>query len=232
MLSRIRACEGIAIVGADGIGEAVLLENGLKHWKSIGFLGGGERLAGEQVAPRKVGDGERIAVAPIGEHELALVIGATQIVGLAGKGKRCSLGSIPSCHSALDQAVAIENRMDRADRRRVRVRIGPDELDLRWAPAWLVLLEAHDPRLDLDGQLVGMARGPERVGEAVEADRVVAGKLVCAGCLDVGRTVDRNRFVLVGIINTDGKINLGIPTRVDEDDEIVLPPDKRTQTEQ
>jgi hypothetical protein len=33
---------------------------------------------------------------------------------------------------------------------------------------------------------------------------------------------------LSGIINTDGKINLGIPTRVDEDGEIVLPPDKRT----
>jgi hypothetical protein len=189
MLSRIRACEGIAIVGADGIGEAVLLENGIKHWKSIGFLGGGERLAGEQVVARKVGDGERIAVAPIGEHELAIVIGAPQVVGLAGKGKRCSLGSIPSSHSALDQAVAIENRMDRADRRRVHVRIGPDELltDLRCAPACLVLLEAHDPRLDLDEQRVGMALRPERVGEAVEADRVVAGKLVCAGCFDVGR---------------------------------------------
>jgi hypothetical protein len=53
MLSRIRVSEGIAIVGADGTGEAVLLENGLKHWKSIGFPGGGERLAGEQVTARK-----------------------------------------------------------------------------------------------------------------------------------------------------------------------------------
>jgi hypothetical protein len=76
------------------------------------------------------------------------------------EGKRCSLGSIPSCHSALDQAVAIDNRMDRADRRRVHVRVGPDELDFRCAPAWLVLLEAHDPRLDLDGQLVGMPMRP------------------------------------------------------------------------
>jgi hypothetical protein len=61
----------------------------------------------------------------------------------------------------------------------LHVGIGPDELlpDLRCAPAWLVLLEAHDPRLDLDGQLVGMAIRQERVGETVEADRVVAGKL-------------------------------------------------------
>jgi hypothetical protein len=33
---------------------------------------------------------------------------------------------------------------------------------------------------------------------------------------------------LGGIINTDGKINLGIPTKADEDGEIVLPPDQPT----
>jgi hypothetical protein len=59
--------------------------------------------------------------------------------------------------------------MDRADRRRVHVRIEPDALlpDLQCAPAWLVPLEAYDPRLDLDGQLVGVAIRPaQAVGEA------------------------------------------------------------------
>jgi hypothetical protein len=166
MLSRIRACEGIAIVGADGIGETVLLENGPKHWKSIGFLGGGERLAGEQVAARKVGDDERIAVAPIGEHEPALVIGAPQVVGWPGSERGVPLALFLLPILRLTRPVAIENRMDRADRRRVHVRIGPDELlpDLRCAPAWLVLLEAHDPRLDL-----GRAAG--RHGDTAGASR-------------------------------------------------------------
>jgi hypothetical protein len=59
-----------------------------------------------KIAAGKVGDGERIAIAPVGQHELALVISAPQIVRLAGKGKRRSLGFIPASHSALDQALA------------------------------------------------------------------------------------------------------------------------------
>src|SRR5206468_9093904 len=40
----------------------------------------GESLAADQVTAGEVGDGERVAVALIGEHELTLVIGAPQIV--------------------------------------------------------------------------------------------------------------------------------------------------------
>src|SRR5580704_3249467 len=98
-----------------------LLEDGLEHREGIGFLGGGERLAGEEIAAGEVGDRQRIAIASVGEHELALVVGAPQIIGLAGKGKRRSLRPITPPHSALDQAVAIENRMHRADRRRVHI---------------------------------------------------------------------------------------------------------------
>ena len=35
-----------------------------------------ERFAGDEVTAGEVGDGQRIAIAPIGEHELALVVGA------------------------------------------------------------------------------------------------------------------------------------------------------------
>ena len=88
---RIGACEGNAVVRADGLGETELLEDGLEHREGIGFLGGGERLAGEEIAAGEVGDRQRIAIASVGEHELALVVGAPQIIGLAGKGKRRSL---------------------------------------------------------------------------------------------------------------------------------------------
>ena len=75
------AGEGHAVVGADGLGQAELLEDALEHGEGIDLLGGRQRLAGEQVAAGEVADGERVAVAPIGEHELALVVGAPQVVG-------------------------------------------------------------------------------------------------------------------------------------------------------
>jgi hypothetical protein len=168
--------------------EAVLLENGLKHRKSIGLLGGAERLAAAQVAARKVGDGERIAVAPIGEHDLALVIGAPQLVGGTGK-EVFPLALFLRAILRLTRPWRSRTGWTVLNRRRVRLRIGPDELlpDLRWRHS--VACPAHDPRLDLDAQLVGMAIRLTRVGEAVEADRAVAGKLVPAECFDVGRTV-------------------------------------------
>src|ERR1700722_16434506 len=74
--------EGNTIVSTDGLGQAELVENGLKYAESVGFLGGGERFAGEQVATGKIGDRQRIAIAPIGKHELALVVGAPKVIGL------------------------------------------------------------------------------------------------------------------------------------------------------
>ena len=64
---RIGACEGNAVVRADGLGETELLEDGLEHREGIGFLGGGERLAGEEIAAGEVGDRQRIAIASVGE---------------------------------------------------------------------------------------------------------------------------------------------------------------------
>src|ERR1051326_9017048 len=66
--------------------RAALLEGALEHIESIGFFGFGERLASDQIAAGEVGDGEQIAIALVGEHELALVVGAPQIVGLYGLG--------------------------------------------------------------------------------------------------------------------------------------------------
>ena len=57
-----------------------ILENLLKDAKSVQGLGVGERLTAEQITAGAVGDGQRVAVAAIGQHELALVISAPQIV--------------------------------------------------------------------------------------------------------------------------------------------------------
>ena len=155
----IRTSKGNAVIGANGLGQAELLEDGLEHRKGVGFLGGGERLAREEIATGGVGDRKRIAVAPVGEHELALVVGAPQVIGLTGNRQRRSRRSITPRSSALDQVMAIEHRMHCADRRRVHIRVEAVELlpDLRRAPARLVLFQAHDPSFDLEGQLVGLA---------------------------------------------------------------------------
>src|ERR1700685_2631024 len=49
-VERVGACEGDAVVGANGLWQAELLERGFEHREGIGLLGGGECLAGEQVA--------------------------------------------------------------------------------------------------------------------------------------------------------------------------------------
>src|ERR1700730_11891042 len=66
--------------------QSEVLESPFKDGKCVALLGGLERLAAQQVAAGEVGDGQGIAVTTIGEHELALVIGAPQIVGMIGAG--------------------------------------------------------------------------------------------------------------------------------------------------
>ena len=69
----IGACEGNGVIGADGLGQAELLEDGLEYREGIGFLGGGERLAGEEVAAGEIGDRQGVAIAPISEYEVLIV---------------------------------------------------------------------------------------------------------------------------------------------------------------
>ena len=79
--SALGAGEGHAVVGADRLRQAEVLERALEHGEGETSWVVDQGLAGEQVAAGEVGDGQRIAVAPVGEHELALVVGAPQIVG-------------------------------------------------------------------------------------------------------------------------------------------------------
>src|ERR1043165_7087315 len=73
---RAPAGERHAVVSANGQRQAVLLKGTLKHRKGVAFLTGRQGIAAQQVAAREVGDGERIAVALVRQHELALVVGA------------------------------------------------------------------------------------------------------------------------------------------------------------
>jgi len=122
---RIGACEGHAVVGADGVWRAELLEDILENSEGAGLPGALQGFAGNQVTAGEVGDGQRIAVAAIGQHELALVVGAPQIIGLiAGRQRRAS-GFVAPVPLALDQPMAVQNGMYRADRRGMDNECGP-----------------------------------------------------------------------------------------------------------
>jgi hypothetical protein len=103
-------------------GSPKILEGAFEDREGHGFLRGGERLAGEQVAAGKIGDGERVAIASIAQHELAFVVGAPEHVGFGGpRQRRAGRPRAPS-PASVHQAVAIEHRVHRADRRQEQSR--------------------------------------------------------------------------------------------------------------
>jgi hypothetical protein len=77
----VTAGERNAIVGAYRCRQPEVLESPFKNSEGIHFLGGRKGVNGEQISAGVVGDGQGIAVLPIGEHELALVIGTPELVG-------------------------------------------------------------------------------------------------------------------------------------------------------
>src|SRR5438445_8854832 len=112
-----------------------------------------------------VGDGQRIAVSPIAELELALEVGAPQIIGSSARGQRRAACAVARPAAALDQAMAVEDRMDGALGRNLDIAVQPSDQqfpDLARAPVRLLGLEADNQALDLLRQLVGIAHRPPR----------------------------------------------------------------------
>jgi hypothetical protein len=122
---------------------------------------GGEGLTANQIAAREVCDRERIAVALIGEHELALVIGAPQIIWRARLGERGSLRLVAASSAACDQSMPVQDRVHRADRRTLHIPVQPAQAfaNLRSAPIGALLLQLNDQLLDLKRQLPRMSVG-------------------------------------------------------------------------
>src|SRR5918997_4850539 len=86
--------------------------------------------------------------------------------------------------ATLDQAVAVEHRMPRADRGRLHIGVEPGEPlpDLGRAPGWLLPLQPHDQGLDLHGELIGMpVRSARAVGQPIYPTVAVALQNLVAG---------------------------------------------------
>src|SRR5688572_6822436 len=166
--------EGDAVVRADRLGQAMLLKRALEDGEGVAFLGRREGLAREQIAAGEVRDRQRIAVPPVAQHELALVVGAPEAIGSGRPGQGCAREAPPwSSRPSGDEPMAVEDRMHRADGRTVD--LGPalaEALpDLRRAPAGVLALELDDRLLDHHRQLIRVAMGPSAaIGEALHPD--------------------------------------------------------------
>ncbi len=181
--SLLKPVEGIgggerhAVVGADGGGQAEILEDALEDGEGVALLRRRQGLALQQIAAGKVGDGERVAVAAIGEHELALVIRAPQGIGLVGPAERRALRPRAAAAAARDQAVAVEHGVDGADGGAAHPGPAPPEplANLRRAPAGILPLERHNQFLDRHRELIGVpVRPPAPVGQPLDAAVFIA----------------------------------------------------------
>jgi len=83
-IERMRRREWHPVVGPDRARQAEILERPLKHGEREGFLRRRQGIAGQQVPTRKISDGQRVAVPPIAEHKLALVVGAPEDIRRGG----------------------------------------------------------------------------------------------------------------------------------------------------
>ncbi len=81
-VERVGRREGHAVVGPDDSRQAKFLKGPFEAGKREFLLRRRQRLARQQIAAGEIGDGQRIAVAPIAEHELAFVVGAPQSIRL------------------------------------------------------------------------------------------------------------------------------------------------------
>ena len=132
-----------------------------------------------------VGDGEWVAVVSVAELELALEVGAPEVVGHEAGRERC-----PRCATARparhpDQAMPVQHSVDRALGRNPEIAGQPSQkqfADLAGAPMRLVPLGRDDQALELSRQLVGEAHRPARpVGQGLEPMLLVALEDLVAG---------------------------------------------------
>src|SRR3954469_15932022 len=152
--------EGHAVVGADRERQASLTEQSFGGRAGEGFAGRLQSFAQEQETRGMVCDGQRVAVPPVAELELAFEVGAPQVIGHGALGQRRAARAVARPAATLDQAVAIENRMDGALGRYSDIAAEPPDQELAnltRAPVRLLGLQPDNQALNLLRQLVGVA---------------------------------------------------------------------------
>jgi hypothetical protein len=150
-----RRRERYAVIGVNRRGQPKLPKRAVERREGEFLPRGGQRLAGQQVEAGEVGDRRRVAVAPVAEHELALVVGAPQRIRFGQpRERRGGRGAASPAPPPLHQMVAIQYGVDGADRRQLHPRdLLPQFLaDLGGAPRGILALQADNGGLDGDRQ--------------------------------------------------------------------------------
>jgi hypothetical protein len=111
-----RGRERDAVIGPNCLGQPKVFEDALEHCEGEFFLGRRQRLTRQQVPTRKVGDRQRIAIPPITEHELALIVGTPERVWLGRARQLGARRGPPAPPPPLYQPMPIQYRVDRANR--------------------------------------------------------------------------------------------------------------------
>src|SRR5258708_40205264 len=94
--------------------QTTVPEQPLKGQESGLFLVGVHGFAQQQVARGVIGDRQRITVALVAELELALIVGAPQVIRVQARRKRRSLGMCPGPARPGDQTMSIQDRVNGA----------------------------------------------------------------------------------------------------------------------
>ena len=118
------------------------------------------RVAEQQEARGVIGGGQGVTVVTVAELELALEVGAPQVVGRDAGGQWRAAGPRPRAAQRLDQTVPMQDGMDGALGRDAQVAVQTAHQqfpNLARTPMGLLALESDDETLDLGRQLIGIA---------------------------------------------------------------------------
>src|SRR5499433_4371641 len=110
----IRRGKGNAVVGTNGMGQAAFLEKALKGCKRALFLDRLHGFAEQKITAGVVGNGKRIAISFIPQHELALEVGTPQSIGSKPLGQRGAFGFGARAPLPSHQAMAVQDGVDSA----------------------------------------------------------------------------------------------------------------------
>ena len=125
-----------------------------------------------------IGDGQRVTIFFVAQQKLAFVVGAPQLVGLLPQRQGRALSLMASAPSALDQAVAIEHRVDGAAGGNLHLTGKATQqtfADLARAPVGFFPFEIQDGSLHRQRQLVSVTPGPAgTVGHSLQTVFLVA----------------------------------------------------------
>ena len=146
-----------------------------------------------------VGRGQGVAVSPIAELELALEVGAPEVIRGSAFRERRAARAVARPAPALDQAVAIEHRVDGAAGGNLHLTGKATQqtfADLARAPVGFFPFEIQDGSLHRQRQLVGVTPGPAgTVGHSFQTVFLVAIKdLVTGFARDGELTTERGRL--------------------------------------